>query len=40
VAAVTGYGAIAFMLTMLDKTGLTPYAVYCVVVGIVALVAL
>ena len=40
VAAVTGYGAIAFLLKMLDKTGLTPYAVYCVVVGVVALVAL
>ena len=40
VAAVTGYGAIAFLLKMLDKTGLTPYAVYCVVVGVVALVVL
>ena len=40
VAAVTGYGAIAFLLRMLRKTGLAPYAIYCVVVGTVALVVL
>ena len=40
VAAVTGYGAIAFLLRMLARTGLVPYAVYCVVVGAVALVVL
>ncbi|MEX0667322.1 MAG: undecaprenyl-diphosphate phosphatase, partial [Acidimicrobiia bacterium] len=40
VAAVTGYGAIAFLLKMLARTGLAPYAVYCVVVGIIALVVL
>lgn len=40
VAAVTGYFAIAFLLKMLARTGLAPYAVYCVVVGIIALVVL
>jgi undecaprenyl-diphosphatase len=40
VAAVIGYGAIAFLLKMLARTGLAPYAVYCVVVGIIALVVL
>ena len=40
VAAVTGYGAIAFLLKMLGKTGLGPYAIYCLVVGVVALVVL
>jgi undecaprenyl-diphosphatase len=40
VAAMTGYGAIAFLLRMLNKTGLAPYAIYCVVVGVVALVVL
>jgi undecaprenyl-diphosphatase len=40
VAAVTGYGAIAFLLKMLERTGLAPYAVYCVVVGIIALIVL
>ncbi|HKY46508.1 MAG TPA: undecaprenyl-diphosphate phosphatase [Acidimicrobiia bacterium] len=40
VAAATGYGAIAFLLKMLARTGLAPYALYCVVVGVVALVVL
>lgn len=40
VAAVTGYGAIAFLLKMLARTGLAPYAFYCVVVGVIALVVL
>lgn len=40
VAAVTGYGAIAFLLKMLARTGLAPYAIYCVVVGAVALILL
>jgi undecaprenyl-diphosphatase len=40
VAAVTGYGAIAFLLKMLTRTGLAPYAIYCVVVGVIALVVL
>ena len=40
VAAITGYGAIAFLLRMLARTGLAPYAIYCVVVGAVALLVL
>jgi undecaprenyl-diphosphatase len=40
VAAMTGYGAIAFLLRMLGKTGLAPYAIYCLVVGVVALAVL
>lgn len=40
VAAATGYGAIAFLLKMLARTGLAPYAIYCVVVGVLALVLL
>jgi undecaprenyl-diphosphatase len=40
VAAVTGYAAITFLLRMLARTGLAPYAVYCLVVGAVALVVL
>ncbi len=40
VAAVTGYAAIAFLLRMLSRTGLWTYAVYCLVVGVVALVLL
>ncbi len=40
VAAITGYGAIAFLLKMLARTGLAPYAVYCVVVGAIALIVL
>ena len=40
VAAVTGYAAITFLLRMLARTGLAPYAIYCLVVGAVALVVL
>ncbi|HUO45849.1 MAG TPA: undecaprenyl-diphosphate phosphatase [Acidimicrobiia bacterium] len=40
VAAVTGYAAIAFLLRMLARIGLWPYAVYCLVVGVVALAVL
>ena len=40
VAAVTGYGAIAFLLRMLARIGLALYAVYCIVVGAIALVVL
>lgn len=40
VAAITGYGAIAFLLRMLSRTGLWVYAVYCLAVGVVALVVL
>ena len=40
VAAITGYGAIAFLLRMLARTGLAPYAIYCVAVGAIALLVL
>ena len=40
VAAVTGYAAIGFLLKTLAMTGLTPFAIYCVVVGTLALVVL
>lgn len=40
VAAVTGYAAIAFLLRMLARTGLWAYALYCLVVGGIALVVL
>ena len=40
VAAVTGYFAIGFLLKALARTGLTPFAIYCVVVGTLALVVL
>jgi undecaprenyl-diphosphatase len=40
VAAVTGYAAIAFLLRMLVRTGLWIYAIYCLVVGVLALILL
>ncbi|HEU4750264.1 MAG TPA: undecaprenyl-diphosphate phosphatase, partial [Acidimicrobiia bacterium] len=40
VAAITGYGAIAFLLRMLSRTGLWVYAIYCLAVGVVALMVL
>lgn len=40
VAAITGYAAIAFLLKMLSASGLWVYAVYCLIVGAVALVVL
>jgi len=40
VAAVTGYAAIAFLLRMLTRIGLWPYAVYCLAVGGLALAVL
>ncbi len=40
VAAVTGYASIAFLLRMLARTGLWAYAVYCLVVGALALMFL
>ena len=40
VAAVTGYAAIGILLRILVRTGLGPFAVYCIVVGAVALVVL
>jgi undecaprenyl-diphosphatase len=40
VAAITGYLAIAFLLRMLARTGLFAYAIYCLVVGTLALLIL
>jgi undecaprenyl pyrophosphate phosphatase UppP len=39
-AAVSGYLAIAFLIKTLVRIGLRPFAVYCFVVGILALVLL
>lgn len=35
-AAVSGYFAIAFLVRLLARAGLAPYAVYCIVFGVVA----
>ncbi len=40
VAAVTGYFAIAFLIRILVKRGLAPFAIYCFVIGTVALLVL
>jgi undecaprenyl-diphosphatase len=40
VAAVSGYLAIAFLIRTLVRIGLRPFALYCFVVGILALVVL
>ncbi|HKZ29230.1 MAG TPA: undecaprenyl-diphosphate phosphatase [Acidimicrobiia bacterium] len=40
VAAVSGYLAIAFLIRTLVRIGLRPFAVYCFVVGILALILL
>lgn len=40
VAAVTGYAAIGVLLRILVRTGLGPFASYCIVVGTVALFVL
>lgn len=40
VAAIAGYASIAFLLRMLERTGLGIYAMYCLVVGVLALVLL
>ena len=40
VAAVSGYLAIAFLIKTLVRLGLRPFAVYCFVVGTLALVVL
>jgi undecaprenyl-diphosphatase len=37
VAAVSGYAAIAFLLRLIGRSGLSPFGVYCVVAAIVAL---
>lgn len=38
VAAVVGYGAIAFLLRLIARTGLVPYGVYCVVLGVAGVI--
>ncbi|MGH8958484.1 MAG: undecaprenyl-diphosphate phosphatase [Acidimicrobiia bacterium] len=40
VAGVTGYLAIAFLLRMLSRAGLSGYGVYCLLFGLFALIAL
>jgi undecaprenyl pyrophosphate phosphatase UppP len=40
VAAVTGYLAIAFLLRMLARTGLSAFGIYCLVFGLFALIVL
>lgn len=40
VAAVSGYMAIAVLLRALNRFGLRPFALYCLIVGVVALVVL
>lgn len=38
VAAMAGYAAIAFLLRLLTRTGLIPFAVYCLALGTLAVV--
>ena len=38
VAAISGYLAIAWLLAALRRTGLSPFAIYCLAVGLVALI--
>ena len=40
VAAVVGYLAIAFLLRMLERTGLAGYGIYCLIFGVIALIAI
>ena len=40
VAALSGYAAIAWLLGVIRKAGLTPFAAYCLVVGLTTVVAL
>ncbi|MFQ5947979.1 MAG: undecaprenyl-diphosphate phosphatase [Acidimicrobiia bacterium] len=40
VAAVSGYLAIGALLRLLARTGLAPFAVYCLIFGAVAYVLL
>lgn len=40
VAAVSGYAAIAFLLRLISKTGLSPFGLYCMVAATVALIVL
>ena len=38
VAAVSGYVAIAFLLAVLKRVGLMPFAIYCLAVGLLTVV--
>lgn len=40
VAAVSGYAAIAFLLRLIGRTGLSPFGLYCIVAATVALLVL
>ena len=40
VAGITGYLAIAFLLRMLHRTGLSGYGIYCLALGVLALIVL
>ena len=40
VAAISGYFAIAFLLRLIGRTGLSPFGLYCIVVATVALLVL
>lgn len=40
VAAISGYAAIAFLLRLIGKTGLSPFGIYCVIAATVALIIL
>ncbi len=40
VAAVSGYAAIAVLLRLISRTGLSPFGIYCVVAATVALIVL
>jgi undecaprenyl pyrophosphate phosphatase UppP len=37
VAAVSGYFAIAFLIRVLERVGLVPFAIYCLLVGLTTL---
>lgn len=37
VAAVSGYLAIAFLLRLISKSGLSPFGIYCIIAGAIAL---
>jgi len=38
VAGISGYLAIAFMMTSLNRIGLYPFAIYCFVIGLTAVI--
>jgi undecaprenyl pyrophosphate phosphatase UppP len=38
VAGISGYLAIAFMMKSLNRIGLYPFAIYCFVIGLMAVI--